>query len=124
MSANLILLSSEDTNTLNCLSRSLTLDGYSVVQASSLSEIEHSLAHLPISIFIYDTKELGIKEKGVLQKAQGLSRDITVILIPSFKSEEIVKALKERLIASFIVKPIDYAVLKCQIDNILSPRNL
>ena len=113
-----VLIVSTDLEILRALSHALTLSGYAVTAATDWSEILARPRPVPVSVLLYDLKDLDWHEWDRLEEFRRAHPDLSVVLLSSLESPELDRACSEGLIAGYQVKPIRLTSLETCLDRV------
>ncbi|HSC70776.1 MAG TPA: hypothetical protein VLH58_05450, partial [Candidatus Methylomirabilis sp.] len=113
-----ILIVSTDLDILRALSHALTISGYSVTAATDWSEILARPRPVPVSVLLYDLKDLDWGEWEKLEEFRRAHPELSVVLLSSLESPELDRACSEGLIAAYQVKPIRLTALEACLDSV------
>ncbi len=104
--AERLLIVSSDLEVLHALSQALTANGRTVASASDWGQATALIASEPLSMMLYDVKELDLREWKRLAALRSACPQLAVVLLASLESSELGRGRQERLIADYLMKPI------------------
>lgn len=113
-----VLVVSTDLEILRALTHALTLNGYAITTATDWSEAVARPCAVPVSVMLYDLKDLDQREWEKLAELRAAHPDLPVVLLSSLESPALDRALAEGLIADYQVKPIHLTSLEQCLDVI------